>query len=278
MATFPSFSANDTGNYNRGDQGVFALYPAATSKYAVNAGLRDAENRETMARLYVELADTSDTAVQAYLAALPTDPATQSLARVLLGDLRGPSGGVGYIEFLLGQVQESSQEAVQIDKSLSDTFVTYSFGRNPMIWSFAGTLLNTLQDEQRMGFFLAYEYLLRASSCAKGGAVVHLRYDDFIITGVFLSSGQTLTAEAETGVSFSFQMLVWAVTPCRRPKPYIARVQTPFVQGVMLPSTQVTRDVRVRLTGVGSTTSTVGGPSRRNALLTAAQAGALVTA
>lgn len=192
--------------YNPRQQGVFGLHPLATPKYAKNRGLRDAEFRDSLARIYISLADSSDTVRSAYLASLPGDQATQSLAKVLLG--ANAQGGTGFVDFFLTSAQEQFQEIMQIDKVLSDDYVAFFYGTNPPVFNYSGMLLNSMQDDQRSGFAKAYLQMLRGTQLARRGALARLRYDSVIVSGVMTAHSQSLNAEMEMAVPFSFSFLV----------------------------------------------------------------------
>lgn len=192
--------------YNPRQQGVFALHPLATPKYARNLGLRDGEFKDTLARIYISLADASDAVRAAYLASLPGDQSTQALAKVLLG--ASSQGGTGFVDFFLLSAQMSFQEIVQVDKVLSDDYVAFYFGQSPPTFQYSGMLLNSLQDDQTAGFARAYQQMLRGTQLARRNALVRLKYDSFIVSGTFSSHSQVLGAENELAVPFSFGLLV----------------------------------------------------------------------
>ena len=195
-----------TGGYNEGQQGVFALHPLSTPKYADNFGARDAEFRETLARMYISLVDAKPETKKAYLASLPQDDRVRALAKVLTKD--DISGNVGFIDFFLQQADESFSEKLQVDEVLSDNYVAFYFGQDPPVFQYSGTLLNSQQDDQTTGFALAYQHLLRGTSLAKRGALLRLRYDNRIVTGTVNRMQTSLHAENELAVPFSFTMLV----------------------------------------------------------------------
>ncbi len=195
-----------SNEYNPRQQGVFALNPLATPKYAKNRGARDAEFRDSLARIYISLADASDAVRSAYLASLPGDQATQALAKVLLGG--NSQGGSGFIDFFLTQASEPFQEIVQIDKVMADDYVAFFFGQSPPQFQYSGMLLNSMQDDQRSGFARAYQLMLRGTQLARRGALARLRYDSMVISGVMIAHQQQLVAENEMAVPFSFTFLV----------------------------------------------------------------------
>jgi hypothetical protein len=210
---------NRAAGYNARQQGVFALHPLATPKYARNRGLRDAEFRDTLARIYVSLADSSDTVRSAYLASLPGDAATQALAQVLLGT--NAKGGTGFVDFFLTSAVEAFQEIMQVDKVMSDDYVAFFYGTQPPQFQYSGMLLNSLQDDQRGGFARAYQQMLRGTQLARRGALVRLRYDSVIVSGTMIAHQQQLNADNEMAVPFSFTILV---------KEYIVLTNLPFAR------------------------------------------------
>ncbi len=210
---------NDTSQYNPRQQGVFALHPLATPKYARNRGLQNAEFRDTLARLYISLADASDTVRDAYLASLPGDAATQALASVLLG--ANSKGGTGFVDFFLTAANEAFEEIMQVDKVMSDDYVAFFYGQKPPTFQYSGTLLNSLQDDQRGGFARAYQQMLRGTQLARRGALARLRYDSVIVSGTLFAHQQQLNADNEMAVPFSFSFLV---------KEYVVITNLPFAK------------------------------------------------
>jgi hypothetical protein len=216
-------TANGRGSaYNPRQNGVFGLNPLMSPKYSLFRP-RDAEYKDTLARLYISLPTSGNPAVDAsirqeYLQSLPADQATQALAQVLL---TGPGGGSGFIDFFLAQANEAFQEIVQIDKVLGDDYVAFFYGEQPPQFQYAGTLLNSMQDDQRSGFARAYQHILRGTQLARRGALARLRYDNVIVSGTMLSSQQTLNADNELAVPFSFTFLV---------KEYVVLSSLPFTR------------------------------------------------
>lgn len=218
-----------TSLYNPGQTGVFALHPTATSKYSVNNGLRDNEFKETLARMYISLADASEATKKLYLNSLPKDDRIQALAKVLIGAGSGSAGGSGFIDFFLQQAQEGFREKLQVDEVLGDNYVAFYFGQEPPVFSYSGTLLNSQQDDQYTGFALAYQNLFRGTRLAERGALLRLKYNSVIISGTVNSMSTVLNAENELAIPFSFSMLVKDYTILRQPQ-YAKLSPSDFVQ------------------------------------------------
>lgn len=245
------------GQYNAGQQGVFALHPLATPKYAKNNGLlRSGEFQDTLARIYISLADESPEMQSAYLTSLPGDAATQALAQVLLG--ANSHGGSGFIDFFLTSVNEPFQEMTQIDKVMADDYVAFFFGQQPPVFQYSGTLLNSMQDDQRGGFARAYQQMLRGTQLARRGALARLRYDSVIVSGTMVGHQQQMNADNEMAVPFSFSFLV---------KEYVVLTNLPYAKLsssdyvklaadaalVNLQPIGIVNDTRVRTTAVTTT-------------------------
>lgn len=248
MSNYTTLPDNDSGNYNPGSQGVYAQFPLATPKYMRMRRPVDAEFKDTSARMFLSLADASPDARQRYLRALPPDPAVQKLARVLTGDAASPSGGTGFIDFVLQQADEPLSEKFQVSETLGNGFVVYMFGSAPETWTYSGTLLNTFQDDQRVGMFLAYEELMRGTRCAERGSLFRLRYDGFVVSGTILSFRQGIRAENEMASSFVVQVLVKQVIVIFEPRVSDVIVDDAFSAGLTLPDLSAGSDVRVRAT------------------------------
>jgi hypothetical protein len=239
------FVAANNGGTSPGQQGVFGLNPLMTPKYA-KWQPRDAEYKDTLARLYISLPTLGDGSVDpavrtAFLNSLPSDPATKALAQVMIA---GPGGGTGFVDFFLSQASERFQEVVQLDKVLSDDYVAFFFGQEPPRFEYSGFLLNSLQDDQRSGFLRAYSALLRGTQLARRGALARLRYDSVIVSGTMLAHQQTLNADNELAVPFSFSFLV---------KDYVIQTNLPFAKVNQSQYVQLAADLAVaNLSSIGT--------------------------
>lgn len=244
------YDENETKGSNRRQHGVFGLHPLATPKYAFNKGSRDNEFKETLARIYVSLSEASEQLKKQYLSSLPGDAQTQAIAKVLCGSGQ-TKGGTGFIDFFLQQVNESWQEAVQVDKVLGDNYVAFYFGQEPPVFQYNGTLLNSQQDDQRSGFALAYQHILRGTQLARRNALLRLRYDNVVVSGTVNSHSQIMNAENEMVVPFSFTLLVkeYAVLQnarfTKKSQRDFVQLTTQFAAGELGPVGRVS-DVRVR--------------------------------
>ena len=186
-------------------QGVFARFPGATPKYAINQGIRDNEYRETMARMFIQMGPKER---DAFVKAIKrSSPETAALAEVLCGVGAGGSGGTGFIDFLLTSVQEPFQEKIQVVETLSDNFIVYCFGQAAPQFQYSGVLLNTYQDDQRVWMTRLYQDILRGTQLARRRKLVRLRYDSVIVSGIIVAMQQTLNGTEENSAQFAFTLI-----------------------------------------------------------------------
>lgn len=203
--------------------GVFSQNPGATLKYALNRGQRDAEHRETMARLFIQMSEKER---QQFVQSVPAE--TRALAKVLCGVGQGASGGTGFIDFLLTQVSEPFQEKFQVVETLSDNFVVYLFGQAAPQFQYSGVLLNTYQDDQRVWMMRLYRDILRGTQLARRRKLVRLRYDSVIVSGIFVAHQQALDGTQENSAQFSFTMIPMQYTIFTPALGSPTQLETPF--------------------------------------------------
>jgi len=186
-------------------RGVFANYAGTTRKFNSHP-----QTTQTMARLAIPISGN------------PYDFITKSGLGATLGPLANSiiiqgNSGLGYIDFLLQNIQESFSEKVQVSDTIGDNYAAFFFGMSPPTFSFAGQFLNTYQDDWRAAFHLLYRNLLRGTMLARRNLILSLYYDNIIITGYMLNHNQQYTAEMQMASNFSFNMLVKNMTIFRLP-------------------------------------------------------------
>ncbi len=182
--------------------GDFGLHPGATPKWALNQGLRDAEHREGLARMFIQMPEQER---DFFVKSCPSE--TQHLAKILCGVGTGASGGTGFVDFLLQNAQESFREKYQTVESLSDNFIIYLFGQEATPFQYSGMLKNTYQDDQRVWMTRLYRDVLRGTQLARRRKLVRLRYDSVIVSGVLLGLEMTVDGNLIDGVPFGFTLM-----------------------------------------------------------------------
>lgn len=183
-------------------KGDFGKHPGATPKWAINDGPRDAEHREGMARMFIQMPQKER---DKFVASCPSE--TREIAKLLCGVGAGASGGTGFVDFLLQNANESFNEKYQVVESLSDNFIIYVFGQRATPFQYSGMLKNTYQDDQRVWMTRMYRDILRGTQLARRRKLVRLRYDSVIVSGVLLGLNMTVDGSLIDGVPFNFVMM-----------------------------------------------------------------------
>jgi hypothetical protein len=211
-------------------RGVFAnILQGSTPKYAINSGRRDGRPdlfRNTMARMFVRIDPNELPLFKASVTDLHTkdnlvsrlvgDPTSASPEAVRAAPqaaaarraLRSSAATNGYLDFLIQNVQMSHQEKLQVSETLADNYVAYAFGQAPPVWNFAGSLINSVQDDQASNMFRIYTEILRATQLARRQKSLSLSFDSYVVNGVMMNMTMSLNAANELVVPFSFQLLV----------------------------------------------------------------------
>jgi hypothetical protein len=202
------FRQTSAGTTPASRTGVFGKNPGATPKYALNDNrggrARDAEYRDTLARLYIEVPPGQ---LESFLASVSAE--TRQLAQVLAGGgATAGSSGTGFLDFLLTGAQESFQERAQIVETLSDNYVAFYSGQSAPVFQYSGVVLNTYQDDQRVWMMRLYNEILRGTKLANRNLVAKLRYDSFIVAGYLESLNTTISGDQVDSGNFNFTLRV----------------------------------------------------------------------
>jgi hypothetical protein len=112
-----------------------------------------------------------------------------------------------FTKFLLTGVQEAHTERAQIVETFGD-FYAFFFGERPPIYNFSGVLLNTVNVNWYGDFKLYYEKYLRGTRAVENQAKILMSYQGTTLEGYILNTNRSIVAEPQSGVQFSFQVLV----------------------------------------------------------------------
>lgn len=203
--------------------GVYAAWPGCTPKYMRHRGpLANGDSLETMARMYVRIKGSSKSKHEArhasFMRSMP-DQETRDVAGVLFGGSyvgeneskegrRSKTLGQGYIDFILQQADHSVNEKFSVAEVLSDNYVSFFFGQQAPIFTYRGMLMNSYQDDWAMNMNRVFRSIARGTQLARRGLLLYLRYDSVLVSGALTAMSMSHRAESETGVPFTFQLLV----------------------------------------------------------------------
>ena len=193
MSTNPKTTVLGGTSLTGGGGGVDTLFPASQLKYSTDW----AKSIETRARIYVQLNPNEQSTFLANF----QDADTKSYVKAV-------TGSSGYIDFLLGNIQEQDSEKVSNSYTINDDYVAYFYGRNPPTYNYSGLLFSTVQDDWWTGFYTLYQQLLRGTKLAGFQRLVSLRYDSKIVTGSLCNFSGSMDATQQMAVPFSFSLLV----------------------------------------------------------------------
>lgn len=193
-------------------RGVFSEFPSSTPKWLGQHGRAAPDFRETMARMFIVLdADERERFLRSV--SLSGGDESRILASVLAGTNTSKTiGGLGYIDFLLQQADHQFQEKSQVVETLADNYVIYYFGAAAVPFSYSGTVLNTFEDDQAINMIRMYRDMIRGTQLARRRKLLRLRYNNMIVAGSVMGMQLGLSADPETSMSFSFQLMPKTVT------------------------------------------------------------------
>lgn len=109
--------------------------------------------------------------------------------------------------FLLEGVQESDMERMALIETFGDPYI-YLFGSRARVWSYSGTLLDTMGLNWLNEWRVAYQRYMKGSKSTKLRARAVLCYDDVVREGVIVSSGISKSVAVPGVAQLSFQMFV----------------------------------------------------------------------
>ena len=112
-----------------------------------------------------------------------------------------------FTKFFLQQASYASQEKYQIIETFGD-FKVFFYDKRPVIKQYSGFLLNTKNHEWLNDFEYIYENYLRGTKSVEKGAITYLTFDNVILEGYILMASFNIGAVENSGVPFSFQMVI----------------------------------------------------------------------
>ena len=199
-------TAAQEGNELTGRQkdayGVYGEVPMCTPKYMRHRVGRHREFEDTTARMILQVPVSKLDALMNDL----SDSVTRQIANVMATDTT--VGGYGYFDFIMSEADHSFNEKVQIAETLADNYVAFFFGHSPPVFTYAGKLINTYQDDWTMRMFRLFRDLGRGTQLARRQIIMHLRYDSMLVSGCMINFRWGIQGGFEHANDFSFGFLV----------------------------------------------------------------------
>lgn len=129
-----------------------------------------------------------------------------------LADAQGDSK-TGYDRFLLTGVACNMSEKVQITEVFGDNEVVYYFGRQPLIFSLNGILIDSADNNWFVTWLQLYSDFLRGSQTAKNYELIKIVLPNMILTGTISGFSWGQDSQRDVDIPFSFQFIAKIVEP-----------------------------------------------------------------
>lgn len=187
-----------------------ALYKVKASNVSVNGSFSN--NLEDIAgSLTVHLTAVRDipilhpkTEVTAKLIVMPE---WDNEARSVDNSDEKHSQSISTTDFILQSVNEQEADKHQIIETLGESYV-YFYGERPRMYSFSGSLLNSVNKQWKNNFMENYRNIFRGTKCAENKTRTYIMYEDMIIEGYILNMNISLNSQETKICPFSFNMYV----------------------------------------------------------------------
>ena len=134
--------------------------------------------------------------------------------RLLREDATGKGGASTFTnlfatsDFFLQRVSEPDAEKYQIVETFGKAITYFFKNGRPVIYTFAGTFLNTANLSWANNFQQDYKRELRGSRAIESRARTYIAYDQKVVEGFLLALDVSRDSESPNGVSFVFNLLV----------------------------------------------------------------------
>lgn len=123
------------------------------------------------------------------------------------------SNTFGYDKFLLTGVQASFDEKVQITQVFGDAEVVYYFGRQPIVFTLSGVLIDSVDNNWFTDWIKIYSEALRGTQLAKNYELLKIILPNMAITGSIMNFSWQQNSARDVDIPFSFQFLARVVEP-----------------------------------------------------------------
>lgn len=132
-----------------------------------------------------------------------------------VSSMSDPSGkkSSGYDKFLITGVRADMSEKVQITEVFGDGEVAYFFGRQPMVFSFNGVLIDSPDNSWFTTWLKMFSDILRGTQLAKNYELLKLVLPNMTLTGSIINFSWEQRSDRDVDIPFSFQFLAKVVEP-----------------------------------------------------------------
>lgn len=119
----------------------------------------------------------------------------------------------GYDSFLLTSVSCNLSEKMQVTEVFGDNEVVYYFGRQPVVFSISGVVVDSRDNEWFTDWLSMYSAVLRGSQLAQRNQLLRLVLPNMILTGTISSTSWTQDSSNDVSIPFNFSFLAKRIEP-----------------------------------------------------------------
>jgi hypothetical protein len=131
------------------------------------------------------------------------------------GALKDAVTGKGYASFLLTDVSCALEEKLQIMEVFGDSEVSYYFGRQPIMFNFAGLLIDSVDNNWFVEFIEMYAHVMRGSQLARNYELLQIVLPNMSIIGTITRMNWSQNAQRDVDIPFQFSFLAKQITPIK---------------------------------------------------------------
>lgn len=125
----------------------------------------------------------------------------------------GSSKYGGYADFLLTGIRCSLDEKMQITETFGDGEVVYYFGRQPIMFSFSGILVDSQDNDWFTQFVTMYGHVMRGSKLAQNYELLKIVLPNMELVGTIPHMSWQQDSQNDVQIQFEFQFLAKQVIP-----------------------------------------------------------------
>jgi len=110
--------------------------------------------------------------------------------------------------FSLLSVNERHEEIIKLHQNFSEGWNAFFFGEKPVIYSFGGVFIDSMEYPYYQEFMIAYQKYLSGRKCIENRMQFKLMYDGKLVTGYMINISSNSTTEFPASKAFTFSVLV----------------------------------------------------------------------
>lgn len=121
--------------------------------------------------------------------------------------------GFAYSDFLLTDVQTQFNEKVQVSEVFGDTEIVYYFGKQPVIFSISGIVIDDKSNNWFTKLMYMYSNVGRGSELARNGELIEIMLPNMVVMGSISSLSYSQSAARDTDIQFNMQIIAKRIKP-----------------------------------------------------------------